>query len=184
MLELNVSNVPHATASDDGLALTIIFDLEDGGQARMHIPYGQYDWWIQAMQVVASAAFRKQVEAGRVTAIPNPVIAMQIADSVRIAKTAAARDAIDALLGFFEQAPGGFQPEHLDRLGRCAPRLSLVAPGEISWAHADAFGELIDIQSFVTEILRYPDVKVFEGRRGQGLRLQELAELRLSAWPL
>src|SRR6202140_662213 len=101
-----------------------------------------------------------------------------------IAKTAAARDAIDALLGLFEQAPGGFQPEHLDRLGRCAPRLSLVAPGEISWAHADAFGELIDIQSFVTEILRYPDVKVFEGRRGQGLRLQELAELRLSAWPL
>jgi aldehyde dehydrogenase (NAD+) len=73
MLELNVSNVPHATASDDGLTLTIIFDLEDGGQARMHIPYGQYDWWIQAMQVVASAAFRKQVEAGRVTAIPNPV---------------------------------------------------------------------------------------------------------------
>jgi hypothetical protein len=64
MLELNVSNVPHATASDDGLTLTIIFDLEDGGQARMHIPYGQYDWWIQAMQVVASAAFRKQVEAG------------------------------------------------------------------------------------------------------------------------
>jgi len=38
MLELNVSNVPHATASDDGLTLTIIFDLEDGGQARMHIP--------------------------------------------------------------------------------------------------------------------------------------------------
>jgi hypothetical protein len=72
MLGLNVSNVPHATASDDGLTLTIIFDLEDGGQARMHIPYGQYDWWIQAMQVVASAALRKQVEAGRVTAIPNP----------------------------------------------------------------------------------------------------------------
>jgi hypothetical protein len=84
MLELNVSNVPHATASDDGLTLTIIFDLEDGGQARMHIPYGQYDWWIQAMQVVASAAFRKQVEAGRVTAVPNPVNATQIADSVRI----------------------------------------------------------------------------------------------------
>src|SRR5712675_638533 len=84
MLELNVSNVPHATASDDGLSLTIIFDLEDGGQARMHIPYGQYDWWIQAMQVVASAAFRKQVEAGRVTTIPNPVNATQIADSVRI----------------------------------------------------------------------------------------------------
>jgi hypothetical protein len=84
MLELNVSNVPHATASDDGLTLTIIFDLEDGGQARMHIPYGQYDWWIQAMQVVASAAFRKQVEAGRVSAIPNPVNATQIADSVRI----------------------------------------------------------------------------------------------------
>ena len=84
MLELNVSNVPHATASDDGLTLTIIFDLEDGGQARMHIPYSQYDWWIQAMQVVASAAFRKQVEAGRVTAIPNPVNATQIADSVRI----------------------------------------------------------------------------------------------------
>jgi len=42
MLELNVSNVPHATASDDGLTLAIIFDLEDGGQARMHIPYGQY----------------------------------------------------------------------------------------------------------------------------------------------
>src|SRR5260221_3147721 len=71
MLELNVSNVPHATASDDGLTLAIIFDLEDGGRARMHIPYGQYDWWIQAMQVVASAAFRKQVEAGRVSAIPN-----------------------------------------------------------------------------------------------------------------
>jgi hypothetical protein len=71
MLELNVSNVPHATASDDGLTLTIIFDLGDGSQARMHIPYGQYDWWIQAMQVVASAAFRKQVEAGRVSAIPR-----------------------------------------------------------------------------------------------------------------
>jgi hypothetical protein len=97
-----------------------------------------------------------------------------------IAKTAAARNAVDALLGFFEQAAGGFQPEHLDRLGRCAPRLGLVAPGEISWAHADAFGELIDIQSFVTEILRYPDVKVLEGRRVQGLRLQELAELRLT----
>jgi hypothetical protein len=31
-----------------------------------------------------------------------------------IAKTAAAGDAVDALLGFFQQAPGGFQPEHFD----------------------------------------------------------------------
>jgi len=106
MLELNVSNVPHATASDDGLTLTIIFDLEDGGQARMHIPYGQYDWWIQAMQVVASAAFRKQVEAGRVTAIPNPVNATQIADSVRILANPKYQHALMQVTGrAFENGP-------------------------------------------------------------------------------
>jgi hypothetical protein len=38
MLELNVSNVPHATASDDGLTLTIIFDLEDGGVESSRVP--------------------------------------------------------------------------------------------------------------------------------------------------
>ena len=106
MLELNVSNVPRATASDDGLTLTIIFDLEDGGQARMHIPYGQYDWWIQAMQVVASAAFRKQVEAGRVTAIPNPVNATQIADSVRILANPKHQHALMQVTGrAFENGP-------------------------------------------------------------------------------
>src|ERR1700722_13535755 len=101
-----------------------------------------------------------------------------------VAEAAAARDAVDALLGFFEQASGGFQAEQFDRLGRCAAGLGLVASGKVSRTHADAFGEPFDIQSFIAEILRYPDVKVLEGRRVQGLRLQELAELRLSAWPL
>jgi hypothetical protein len=124
MLELNVSNVPHATASDDGLTLTIIFDLEDGGQARMHIPYGQYDWWIQAMQVVASAAFRKQVEAGRVTAIPNPVNATQIADSVRILANPKYQHALMQVTGrAFENGPLAmgsvlFSPSLVESLAR------------------------------------------------------------------
>src|ERR1700726_2806895 len=101
-----------------------------------------------------------------------------------IAEAAAAGDAVDTLLGFFEQASGGFQAEQFDRLGRCAAGLGLVASGKVSRTHADAFGEPFDIQSFIAEILRYPHVKVLEGSRVQGLRLQELAELRLSAWPL
>jgi hypothetical protein len=106
VLELNVSNVPHAIASDDGLTLTIIFDLEDDGQALMHIPYGRYDWWIQAMQVVASAAFRKHVEAGRVTAIPNPVNATQIAESVRIPANQKYQHALMQVTGrAFENGP-------------------------------------------------------------------------------
>src|SRR3984957_13718495 len=49
-----------------------------------------------------------------------------------VAEAAAARDAVDALLGFFEQAPGGFQPEQFDRLGRRAAGLGLVASGKVS----------------------------------------------------
>jgi hypothetical protein len=75
-----------------------------------------------------------------------------------IAEAAVASDAIDALLGFFEQAPGGFEPEDFDRLGRCATGLGLVASGEVSRTHANAFCELIDIQSFITEILRNPEM--------------------------
>src|SRR6266478_5437819 len=81
-----------------------------------------------------------------------------------IAEAAAARYAVDALLGFFEQTSGGFQPEQFDRLGRCAAGLGLVASGKVSRTHADAFGEPFDIKSFIAEILRYPDVKVLEGR--------------------
>jgi hypothetical protein len=42
--------------------------------------------------------------------------------------------------------------------------------GEVSRAHADAFGQQIDVQSFVTEVLRYPEVQILEGGRGPGLR--------------
>src|SRR5258708_12111683 len=77
----------------------------------MHIPYGQYDWWIQAMQVVASAAFRKQVEAGRVTAIPNPVNATQIADSVRILANPKHQHALMQVTGrAFENGPLAMGP--------------------------------------------------------------------------
>jgi hypothetical protein len=43
------------------------------------------------------------------------------------------------------------------------------------------FGEQIDIQPFVAEIFRDPDMKVLESRRSQSLGLQELTELRLAA---
>jgi hypothetical protein len=101
-----------------------------------------------------------------------------------VAKTAAAGDVVDAVLGFFQQAPGGFQPEHFDCFGRSAAGLRLVASSEVSRTHAHVFGEQIDIQPFVAEIFRDPDMKVLESRRSQSLGLQELAELRLTAWPL
>jgi hypothetical protein len=53
-----------------------------------------------------------------------------------IAKTAAAGDAVDALLGFFQQAPGSFQPEQFDCFGRSAAGLCLVASSEVSRTHA------------------------------------------------
>lgn len=48
-----------------------------------------------------------------------------------IAKAAAAGDPVDALLGFFQQAPGGFQPEYFDCFGRRATGLCLVASREV-----------------------------------------------------
>ncbi|MDQ1452949.1 MAG: hypothetical protein QOK38_2815, partial [Acidobacteriaceae bacterium] len=48
------------------------------------------------------------------------------AHTLLITESAAARDAVDALLGFFKQAPGGFQPEHFDCFGRSAAGLCLV----------------------------------------------------------
>jgi hypothetical protein len=47
----------------------------------------------------------------------------------------------------------------------------MLASGEVSRAHADAFGEQIEIQAFAPEVLRDPKVQILEGRRGQGLRL-------------
>ena len=89
-----------------------------------------------------------------------------------IAKTAAAGDAVDALLGFFQQAPGGFQPEQFDCFGRSAAGLCLVASSEVSRTHAHAFGEQIDIQPFVAEMPQYPWlwISAFAGMTGESFR--------------
>jgi hypothetical protein len=55
-------------------------------------------------------------------------------------------------------------------------RLCLVASSEVSQTHAGVFGEQIDIQPFVAEIFRDPDMKVLETRRRQSLGLRRKDE--------
>jgi len=80
--------------------------------------------WLLRLQVVASAAFRKQVEAGRVTAIPNPVNATQIADSVRILANPKHQHALMQVTGrAFENGPlamgqVSFSPSLVEYLGQ------------------------------------------------------------------
>jgi hypothetical protein len=93
------------------------------------------------------------------------------AHSFLVAEAATAGDAVDALLGLFQNLTGGFHAKHLDRLGRRTTSIRPAASGEVSRAHADAFGEQIEIQAFAPEVLRDPKVQILEGRRGQGLRL-------------
>jgi hypothetical protein len=58
-----------------------------------------------------------------------------------IAKTAASGAAVDALLGFFQQAPGGFPPEQFDCFGRSAAGLCRAA----DWLEQVHVDEPLDI---------------------------------------
>ena len=78
-----------------------------------------------------------------------------------VAESASSSDRIDSVVGLFERAPGGVDPEALHR-SRRGPLADLsVAAGEIAGAHAGTLRETLD-SKVLGQVLGDPAFQVSE----------------------
>ena len=106
------------------------------------------------------------------------------AHALLVGKAALAGDLLQVLLRMLQQAARRLQPEQLDRLVRRVAGLLLVDAGEVPWTHAGALRQHGDRDVGPAEMIGQPQVQLVEGCRVLGLRLQQLAVLRLPAGAL